>query len=271
MAFGTPTEIGGGINKTAASSIGVNTTVAAAAGDLVWVVVGKDNTGTQATNADNNEIQSITDSVGGNTWSQAIELDYTSLGAAGATSYALFYSVLTNALPSGTTITANLSASTTCKTISIAKCTISAGSTVSVVGTKAVIAAQAGLFSSSTWSPAGNTGLVISSAGSLLVVACSAYESNADLYPTSLTVTDTGAGSVTLTKFTSQFTTGGGSTANAGIIHAAGVGTFTGTKLFMTTGTNSTGSDHIDSMVAFEEITSGGPTQTPRSYATILE
>lgn len=125
----------GTVNDTSAGTTVVLTTSAAAeAGHLVVIVVAKDNLGT--TKGQTSEITGITDSAGGNTWTLAGEYCNSPTGAANdGVTCSVWFSVLTNQINSGGTITATMSSSTTNSGITAWEYTIGAGNTVMRAGT----------------------------------------------------------------------------------------------------------------------------------------
>jgi len=136
MAFASIGTLGATANKTAASSIVHTTTAAAAAGSLVVLAIAKDNAGTS--DASGNEFTSVTDSAGGNTWVEAGEYTYGSPGANSGAAVAVWFCVLTNALGSGASITANFSDSRTAKAVTAWNYSVGSGNTVAVDGTNAI-------------------------------------------------------------------------------------------------------------------------------------
>ena len=133
MAWGSLNTLGSNQNKTAGTSIVFTTSAAAEAGNVVVVIVAKDNT--QTTDGNTSEVSSITDSAGGNTWTKAREFCNGQGATAGGATVSVWYSKLTNAIPSGGTITANLANSITAKAISAWEFSIAAGATISIAGT----------------------------------------------------------------------------------------------------------------------------------------
>src|SRR3990172_7887890 len=93
MAFASVGTLGSAQDKTAGTTIQMTTSAAAEAGNLVIVVVARDEGGL---------ISSISDSAGGNTWKNAADVE----NAAGSAA-SIWYSVLTNQIANGGTITAN--------------------------------------------------------------------------------------------------------------------------------------------------------------------
>lgn len=146
MAFTSKGTLGATNDKTAGTSIALTTiTTSLSAGDLCVVVVGKDPAAANA-GANTNEVTSVTDSVGGNTWTKAYEWENSTAANAGAVC-AVYFSVLTNALPTGSVITANFSDSRTASAISAWGYSVASGSSVSVDGTPSGVSAANGLAS----------------------------------------------------------------------------------------------------------------------------
>src|ERR1041384_4789690 len=102
MAFASLNTLGSNQNKTSGNSIAVTTTAAAESGHLVVVIVAIDNTGTG--DGDNSEVNSISDSAGGNTWTKAREFTNGQGAANAGATVSVWFSVLTNQINSGGTI-----------------------------------------------------------------------------------------------------------------------------------------------------------------------
>ena len=148
MAWNSQATIGSGQSKASTATVAMTTSAVAEAGRVVIVIVAIDNK--SATDTDiAGEVASITDSAGGNTWSQALEwVNGRGSAAAGAT-VAVWISKLTNQIPSGGTITANLANATFAKAITATKISVAAGSTISVAGsaTRSDVGVDPGLMS----------------------------------------------------------------------------------------------------------------------------
>jgi hypothetical protein len=127
---------------TVATTVGSPSTGVAAAGDVIIVIVAKDNV--QTTDGNTSEVTSVADTPG-NTYTKLREFCNGQAGAGAGAVVSLWYSVLTAAINVGTTdaITANLSSAVTAKAISASKCTFGAGSTVSTAGVTADLADDA--------------------------------------------------------------------------------------------------------------------------------
>jgi hypothetical protein len=111
MAFAAVGTVGSRANKTAnQASSAITLTADANAGNLIVVAIAVDNNAT--TDQDENAITSITDSAGGNTWTEVAEFTNSDAAAQAGTVGAAYYSVLTNTISSGGTITVNFSNST---------------------------------------------------------------------------------------------------------------------------------------------------------------
>jgi len=122
-------------DKTSASSIANSAGVmqAVSAGNLLVLIVGKDNAATADGNT--NEFTSVTDTKG-NTWTKAREFCNAQGAANAGVTVAVFYSVLTTALVVGVdVITVNFSDARTAKAFTTQRFSIGAGSTVQVAGT----------------------------------------------------------------------------------------------------------------------------------------
>lgn len=117
-------------NSLAGTWQGVN----AAAGDVIFVQIACNNTGTG--DGDLSEVTSVVDSVGGNTWTKVKEWTNGQGAAAAGATVAAFYSALTNGLTAAvSTITVNFANTITAKVMVGMQFTKSAGTTVSVAGT----------------------------------------------------------------------------------------------------------------------------------------
>lgn len=134
MAFARVAGTASGNNKTAANTISTGVPNATLpAGDLIIVIVAMDNTAT--VDGDNGEVTSITDSVGGNTWTKLREFTNSQAAAAGGATLSIWYSILTNAIGTvGTSITANLANTVAAKIIIAQRFTLAAGKTVAIAG-----------------------------------------------------------------------------------------------------------------------------------------
>lgn len=116
------------------TSLLLGTGATAEAGNVVVVVVVVDNAGTA--DGDNADITSITDSVGGNTWTKAKEFT-NAQGAAGAgTCVSVWFSKLANEIPFNGGITANFASATAVDAAAMTawEFTIGAGNVVTVKG-----------------------------------------------------------------------------------------------------------------------------------------
>lgn len=132
MAWSSGGSVGTAQSKTAGSSIALTTSAAVAVGEVVVLVVAKDNVAT--TDGATSEVTGVSDS-SGNTWSKAGEFTNGQGGAASGATCAIWYTQATTAISSGGTITANFSSSVTAKAVSAWKWAVGSGSTVDVVAT----------------------------------------------------------------------------------------------------------------------------------------
>ena len=130
MAFSGRTALFTAVAAHNASSNIIGTVAnAAPAGSLVVVYVAGDNGGAAA--GDSTEI-TVSDNVGGNTWTRAKE--QTQGGAANSSAtVAIYYSILTNALGVGNTVTGTFSGARAAKTLAAEFVSFGAGSTISLV------------------------------------------------------------------------------------------------------------------------------------------
>lgn len=111
MAFASVGTLGTNNTKTANMSSKVLTTSAQAeAGNLVVVAVAVDNA--TATDQDEGAVSSVTDSAGGNTWTKGKEFSNSGGAAQGGSVISVWFSKLAVQIPSGGTITANFTSST---------------------------------------------------------------------------------------------------------------------------------------------------------------
>lgn len=137
MAFGSVGSLGTAASGIGASSIAVTLGANAEAGNLVVFVYAGDNLGSGADDADNSEVTSISDSATGNTWLKLKENSNNNGGAALGATVSVWYSVLTNQINSGGTITANLSGSPAARAATVWEFTKTGGTTISVEQTAA--------------------------------------------------------------------------------------------------------------------------------------
>jgi hypothetical protein len=129
MAWTSLASAGSGNSKTAGTALGLTTSRACAAGEVLVVAVAKDNVST--TDGNTSEVTSITDA-GGNTYVKAREFTNGQAGAAAGATVSLWYAKLTTALSSGAAVTVNFSASITAKAASLWAFSAAAGSAVAV-------------------------------------------------------------------------------------------------------------------------------------------
>lgn len=228
-----------GTSKTAGTSFGVQAPDAAAIGDFVLAIIGKDNTSTGA-DGDNGEVSSVTDNKG-NTYTKLKEFSNTNAAAAGGATISVWGSVLTASLTNTDTVTFNF-ASCTAKAAIIDCFTIGAGSSVSVAGS-ATLANDA----------ADPGSMTISSLPSqeYLFVRAVANEGIGTTYTPG----------TNYTLLTEANTTGGGAASNMGV--AAGRRIFTGTG--DTNDPTWEASDNASVYVALKEASSGAHTLTASS------
>lgn len=131
MAFSAVTALGTAGVDTGAGNPSITLSANAEAGRFVFVLIAKDNVGTA--DGTSSEITDVTDSAGGNTW-QSAGANRNGQGAANAGAYVdLWWSVLTNQINSGGTITVQKSTDVDCA-ITAYKATIGAGNTVGLDG-----------------------------------------------------------------------------------------------------------------------------------------
>jgi hypothetical protein len=236
MAFTRGTGTCAGSNKTAGTSVaGTLSTQNFSANELVVVVVGIDNTST--TDGATSEVSSITDSAGGNTWAKAAEFCNGQGAASGGAVVSIWWSVLVNAIPvTGGSITANLAASKTAKTICAANFTRDAAKTVSVVGSNGVpVDGATGL-----GSPA------ISGLTNEAHLFALGWAAEIDVFDaaTATNYTDTGA---------AAHTSGGGAASNMDVAFHYRIATGTGDTVSSTGGSSC---DKAVLLVAFNEVSS---------------
>lgn len=146
MAFGSIGSLGTrGLKSANMSSFALTTTATAAAGSGVFVFVAVDNAGT-TNNTDEGAVSSFTDSAGGNTWSKIAENTVTSGSTEDGSVVSLWYSLLTNGISSGGTITASFTNNTLRDAAAIIawNFSIAAGSTLAIEGTPNRAADQGG-------------------------------------------------------------------------------------------------------------------------------
>lgn len=134
-------HVGTAQSNTSSSSLSFSTNVALSAGNVLVVAIAKDNAA--SANGNTSEVTSITDAVGGNTWINAREFCNARGAANGGATSSLWYCKLASDMPSGTSITANFSASTTAKTVVAWAYSTSAGAVLGVAGNAADVASVA--------------------------------------------------------------------------------------------------------------------------------
>lgn len=132
MAWTAIGGIGSAADKSAGTSIAMTTSATVEVNNVIVVLVAKDNAAT--TNGNTNEITSVTDSTGANTYTKAREFCNSRGAADGGATVAVYYSKLGTQLSSGGTITANFSDTRTASAISAVEFTITSANTVSVEG-----------------------------------------------------------------------------------------------------------------------------------------
>src|SRR3990172_732961 len=128
MAWGAGNTLGATANKTANNNIGHVPTATAVVGSTLVAIVTKDNAST--TDGNTNEITSMSDDAGGNTWNKLREFCNSQGSANAGATVAMFYSILATQLTASNTITANFSDTRTAKAISVWKFTIGAGNAI---------------------------------------------------------------------------------------------------------------------------------------------
>lgn len=121
-------------SKAAGTTVAASPTANFVAGNLVVVVVGLDNNATADGNT--SEISSITDSVGGNTWTKLREFCNAQGAANAGATVSIWYSILTNTITTAGTITATLANSKTAKAFVGRQFSLGAGSTISIAGSQ---------------------------------------------------------------------------------------------------------------------------------------
>lgn len=130
MAFASVGTLGTFNAHASASTIPFVTSATAEAGNLVEVTFAFDNLGSGTDNLDASEVTSVTDSAGGNTWTKGGETSNNNGAAAAGVTTSVWYSVLSNQIASGGTITANLSGSATARAAQGWEFTKDAGTTI---------------------------------------------------------------------------------------------------------------------------------------------
>lgn len=130
MAFASVGTLGTGNSAASGTTVSITTSAAAEAGNLAVVIVGTDNT--QTTDGQTSEISSITDSVGGNTWTKGGEFCNGGGAAAAGATVSVWFSKLTNQINSGGAITATLGTARIAKSLTAWEFTVGASNTVSV-------------------------------------------------------------------------------------------------------------------------------------------
>jgi hypothetical protein len=268
MAFSSLGSLGTTQNKTSASSITLTTTAAAAAGSLVVICVAKDNSAT--TDAENNEFTGASDSVGGNTWIEAIEYSRGAPGANNGASVAIYYSVLTNALASGSTITVNFDSARTAKAATAWNFGLAAGAGVEVLGLRGMASGTALPFGSSAWGAGVDNGVQLSAGDTneVLAIYAAAFESNSTSVFTAAEW-QRSAGAETTTIFPQAATSGGGSASNMCVCGGFNIFAPSGTQVTRVSVTSSAaGSDLSNAAIVLRETGGGEP--PPRRRVVIF-
>lgn len=245
MSWTSDGSLGATADKTAGTSIAHTVTATAEVGKVVLVAVGKDNAATADGNT--NEVTSVTDNVG-NVYTKAREFCNAQGAADTGATVALFYSVLTAQLSSGSgIITANFSDTRTAKAISCWELTIGSNRVVTVAGVD--LAVDAGAPSSMTVTPG-------TSAEYLFVrVTASEIQSGGSWTPTS-----------GFTALTLVATTGGVSNTNMRIGGEFHILTATGDTSLPTVGGSA---DHASVFVALGERTQHAGAATVSGAASL--
>lgn len=132
MAFASVGTLGHVNDGSAGTTVVLTTSATAEAENLVVLWYGGDNLSSSADDADYGDVSSITDSAGGNTWTKMKENSNNNAGAGNGVTASVWYSVLTNQINSGGTITANLSGSPTVSNLSAWEFTKGGGTTIAV-------------------------------------------------------------------------------------------------------------------------------------------
>jgi len=132
MAFASVGTLGTATDGTAGTTVVLTTSATCEAGNLAVLIYAGDNLSSSADDADYGDVTSITDSAGGNTWTKMKENSNNNAGAGNGVTVSVWYSVLTNQIASGGTITANLNGSPTVSNLSAWEFTKDAGTTISV-------------------------------------------------------------------------------------------------------------------------------------------
>ena len=130
MAWTSVGSIGGAQHTGSQNTVVMTTNATAVAGSVVVISVAINNTST--TDGNTTEVSSITDSVGGNTWTKAREFCNSQGAAAAGATVAMFFSILTNQIASGQTITANLANNINKKALAAWNFTVGSGNSAEV-------------------------------------------------------------------------------------------------------------------------------------------
>lgn len=235
MAFTSDGTLGATNEKTSDTTITLTLGANAEAGRLVVVLISADNQA--SADAETSEVSSVSDSAGGNTWTKIGEYCNAQGAADAGCTIAAFFSVLTNQINSGGTITGNLANSKQSKAISAWKWSIGAGNTVQLAGTLQTVADDG---------PGNASALSLSGLSNIerLYIRALANESSS---ATDITAT------ASYTRFTADQTTGGGAATNMGIRGEWRILTGTGD----TSDPNFASGDQASIFRALEEVASG--------------
>lgn len=247
MAFSRIGSLGTRANKTANQpSSSVTLTATANPGNLVVVVIAVDNN--SATDQDEGAVSGVIDSAGGNTWVEGAEFTNSDGGAQNGTTGTIWWSQITNTIPSGGTITASFTASTSrdASAITIEEFGVTSGNTVAVEITATARATEIMANDTFTMTQAGSL--------ELLRVFGNSSETNSS--------TENLSPAATWSSFTTQATTtGGGSAANMAVRGFFKISTNTTDPFsYLSPGDAANANAQVGTTIGFKEVTPTGDT-----------
>jgi hypothetical protein len=233
-------------SKTSGTTLTATVSANVAAGDILIVIIAKDNTGT--TDGDFAEVSGVSDSKG-NTYTKAKEFTNGQGGAGSGATVSVWFSKITTALGTTDTVTASFASAITAKAMTLAEFSVAAGATLQVAASGATAGDAVSTLSTSI------TGLA---SAQYLFIAGDAYEG------TCATKTE----SAGFTSIPSAGTTGGGAATNMCVYGAYQIATATGATY---SPTFSAAADIAQVLVAFQERLPQAFTANPKETLVLSD
>ena len=228
MAWGVGDNLGSNANSTAGLTGTLTVAGSVAAGNVVVIIISKDNNGT--TDADHSEVAGVVDAAG-NTYVKAAEYTNGQGAADAGQTVSIWYLKVTNALTSGVTVITATYGDVAKSSIAAFEFTVAAGSTVSVAGSNQAVGDAA--------DPAALTLGSLASSEYLWIFGIGRETENIGLTQ-----------DADYTAFTEVATSGGADAANSCV--GGGYRIFTGTTDTVDAATTND-VDHVQILVAFLE------------------